>query len=292
MEIDWLSAELKQRYQAQWQRLQGFEGARVDGRYLQTSMGPVWVLEAGPEDAPPLFAVHGLHTPAPFTLELFWPLTQHYRVICADIPGQAGRTPGVAPLPNTPGYGLWLDQLLSALDIPRCPMVGLSFGSAVLLDLAAQQPERISAASLVVPAGFFRPLLRPMKRLVLPLLSFKLHTDQLHFDQLMKPLMGDNWPELEAYYFAVFQAGMPMTLIPPGPFAIEHLSRFKAPVQLIYALDDLYFDPEKLQRKAQQALPDLEQQIAIDDLHIPNAQNRRQIQDQVLQFMRNKNRLW
>lgn len=288
MDATQLSADLNARYNNQLNCLQVLSSGSVEGRYVTTALGPVWVLEAGPKDGPPLIALHGLHTPGPFNLEFFWSLAQNFRVISPDIPGQAGKTPGIAPLPAGQAYAMWLDQLMDELAIDACPMVGLSFGAAILLDMAAYKPERINRASLVVPAGFFRPLWRPLKQLVMPFLGFKLHTDQLHFDQLMKPLMGENWPELERYYYSVFEAGIPMTLIPPGPFAVSDLSRFSAPVQLIYAQDDLYFDPDKLLKKAMQALPSIQEHRLINDLHVPSEQNRLLIQDDVLGFMRNK----
>ena len=281
MDATRLSPELNQRYEAQWNQLLG----DVRGEYIQTTLGPIWVAEAGPKDAPPLLAWHGLHTPAPFNLELLWPLTKHFRVISPDIPGQAGKTPGVAPLPNQGTYALWATQLMDALDIESCPMVGLSFGGAVLLDIAAFQPERITAASFIVPAGFFRPLLRPLKKLIFPLVGFKLNSDQLHFDSLMKPLMGDNWSALENYYFAVFQAGIPMTLMPPGPYSASQLEPFKAPAQVFIAEEDVYFSPDKLERKARQILPNIEQIYRIDDLHIPSPENREFIQKHATAFM-------
>lgn len=283
MDATLLSPELNQQYQQQWQALPG----EVQGRYINTHLGPVWVMEAGPQDAPPLLALHGLHTPAPFNLELLWPLTQHYRVISPDIPGQAGKTPGLAPVPSHQAYAIWLDQIMDNYGIEKCPMVGLSFGGAVLLDYAVLHPKRITSASLIVPAGFFRPLWRPFKKLIMPLVSFKLHTDRLHFDSLMKPVMGDNWPALEQYYYSTFMAGIPMTLVPPGPFMIEQLVDFKAPVQLFVAEEDVYFAPEKLEEKAGKALQNLVEVHRIDDLHIPKPENRLMIQKEVTRFMLN-----
>lgn len=281
MDPTWLSPALQRGYEQQWQTLPNARGG-----YVQTLSGPVWVAEAGPEDAPPVLALHGMHTPAPFNLELFWPLTEHFRVISPDLPGQAGKTLGLPTALGQGMYALWLKQLLDQLEIEQCPMVGLSFGGALILDLASVAPERITCASLVVPAGFFRPLLRPLTKLFMPLLGFKFNSDRPHFDALMQPLMADNWPELEAYYYAVFQAGIPMTIMPPGPYDTAELKGFNAPCQLFIAEQDVYFAPDKLARKAQQVLPNLQAVHRIDDLHVPNAQNRAFIQQQTAAFLR------
>lgn len=284
-----LSLDLSHQYEKQCDRLKQLPGSNIHGRYLTTAVGPVWVMEAGPEDAPPLIALHGLHTPSPFNLELLWSLTKSFRVISPDIPGQAGKTPGLAPLPTNASYAMWLEQVMAALGIERCPMTALSFGGAVLLDMAMYKPEAISVASMLMPAGFSRPLWRPLKKLILPFIDFKLHTDQPHFDQLMQPLMANNWPALERYYYATLQAGIPMTLIPPGPFSSDDLSKFTAPVQLFTASEDIYFDPKALASQAQQVLPELKQLRELEDLHVACEANRQLIQEQVLAFMRNEN---
>ena len=276
-----LSPELKRRYEAQQEQLP----FPVRGEYVSTSYGPVWVIEAGDPDAPPLIALHGLQTPAPFNLEFFAELTKHFRVICPDILGQAGRTPGMAPAPVGHGYAMWVDQLMNALKIESCPMVGLSFGGAVLLDLASYKPERIERASLVVPAGFFRPIWRPLKKIIAPFLSFKIHSDFAHFGRLMKPLMDENWPALENYFYAVFEAGIPLALVPPGPFQREDLCDFHSPVQLISCRDDIYFDADKLAKHAKNALLNLTETHVFDDLHIPTQENRQLIQKEVSRFL-------
>ena len=279
-----MSLDLNRRYETQWQRLSSSVQG-LEGEYIQTTLGPVWLTCAGPKDAPPLLLLHGLHTPAPFSIEFFRSLTEHFRVLCPDIPGQAGKTPGLAPMPSNQAYALWIECLLDKLGISSCCAIGLSFGGAVLLDLAVRNPERISAASLVVPAGFFRPIFRPLKKLLMPFVDFKLHSDQMHFDQLMKPLLGNNWPALEDYYFAVFQAGIPLTLVPPGPYDSRELKRFAAPVQLITATEDLYFSSAKLRKCARQLIPNLVQLSEVEDLHVPSPLNRDKIQNEVLSFL-------
>jgi pimeloyl-ACP methyl ester carboxylesterase len=284
MDAAMFSLDLKERYETQYRKLDSVVTG-LEGEYVETAMGPVWVTTAGEKDAPPLILIHGLHTTAPFCLEYFSKLAEKFRVYCPDIPGQAGKTSGVALMPTNHAYALWLEAVLDSLKIESCPAVGLSFGGGVLLDLAVLSPDRITAASLVVPAGFFRPIWRPLKKLFMPFIGFKLHTDQSHFDQLMNPLMGGNWPELEAYYYSVFQAGLPMTLIPPGPFEKADLSKFSAPVQLLVASEDLYFAPDKMAKYADDNLRNLKQVVEVDDLHIPNEKNRLKIQTEVFEFM-------
>lgn len=257
----------------------------VQGRYVKTSAGEVWLTEVGALDKPPLLALHGLHTPAPFNLEMLWALTEHFRVICPDLPGHAGRSRAIAPLPTDHFWGRWVVELMDHLAIRCCPMVGISFGCAVVLDTAAYAPERVGPASLIVPAGLQHAVLRPLKHFLLPWLKFKFGSGEDAFSSMMKPLMHEEWPALEAYYTAVFTQQNLGILVPPGPSDKEELSRWLQPVQLTVATDDAYFDPKKLIKQARYLIPGLSEVFELNDCHVPTEANRRLIQERAVGFL-------
>ncbi len=258
---------------------------KVQGRFVNTSAGEVWLSEIGAIDKPPLLALHGLHTPTPFNLEMIWQLTEHFRVICPDLPGHAGRSRAIAPLPQDHLWGRWVLELMDQLNIRCCPMVGISFGGAVVLDTAALAPERVGAASLIVPGGLQHSVMRPLKNMLLPWLKFKIGVGDDPFSSLMKPLMAESWPTLEAYYAAVFSQQNPGMLVPPGPVEQSELARWTQPVQLVVAEHDAYFAPNKLKQQARRVIPNLQDLIELDDFHIPTAANRAIIQEKAVRFL-------
>lgn len=75
-----------------------------------------------------------------------------YRVIVPDLPGY-----GASDKPDTlytlDFFVQALSDLLDALDIPRCVLVGNSLGGAIALKLALDQPQRVSRLVLMAPGG-------------------------------------------------------------------------------------------------------------------------------------------
>lgn len=259
-------------YQQQLARLD----TNIDAQALVTRTGTTQVYCVGDATQPPLLILPGLQTPAPFMLELMAPLADQFRLYCPDLPGQVGLSAEVAPA-RVGGYGGWVHELLDALELGAVAAVGFSFGGAVLLDAARLQPQRIKRVSLLMPAGISVELLRPLKRFLLPWLRYKFNASDANFQRLMQPLMGDNWPQLAAFYQQVFAQLTSVNQLPPGPFTPAQLADWQAPVQLVMAQRDAYFDAEKMSVAATRLLPHLVETVVLDDTHIPGPDSQQQL---------------
>jgi pimeloyl-ACP methyl ester carboxylesterase len=105
-------------------------------------------LEAG--DGPPLVCLHGaggLRLSRAHEL-----LAERHRVIAFEAPGFGGspvneRSQSMAQLAATMG------SAISALDLERFSLWGISFGGKLALSLAVQAPERLEALVLAAPAA-------------------------------------------------------------------------------------------------------------------------------------------
>lgn len=267
-----------------WQQVRRLPQSVVPRR-IDTPYGSTQLWLAGDPRRPPLLALPGLQTGGGFNLELLWPLTADFLIISPDVPGQAGLSAEQVPDRRRGGYGRWALALLDALGIERCAMVGVSFGGAVLLDLARQAPERIERASLIVPAGLRLNPWRALKATFRPWLGYRLHRDDMHFAALMNTLMADPWPALGEFYRALFENMHPVMRLPPGPFGNGALRSFRAPVQLVLARRDLYFEPVALERAARRALPNLVDVVRLDDTHIPGREGRRAMEPRLRAFL-------
>ncbi|MHC8351419.1 alpha/beta fold hydrolase [Pseudomonas sp. RT4P38] len=75
-----------------------------------------------------------------------------YRTIVPDLPGY-----GASDKPDTlytlDFFVAALSDLLDALDIQRCVLVGNSLGGAIAIKLALDQPQRVSRLVLMAPGG-------------------------------------------------------------------------------------------------------------------------------------------
>lgn len=68
------------------------------------------------------------------------------RVLAPDLPGH-GRSAGV-PLADIGAMARWVVATLDALEIPRATLIGHSMGALVVLEAAAEAPDRIARIAL------------------------------------------------------------------------------------------------------------------------------------------------
>lgn len=106
--------------------------------------GTVRYLEAGSGD-PPIVLVHGgiVDEALLSWREVIPQLASHHRILAPDLPGYGeSDSPTARPVPSY--YRGVLLGLLDAVGIDRAPIVGLSMGGAVALDITRTHPERVT----------------------------------------------------------------------------------------------------------------------------------------------------
>lgn len=96
-------------------------------------------------DGPPVVFLHGAMSDHRLWAEQLQPLTNDVRVVVPDLRGH-GRTGGSETVEYTIGlYADDLDAFITALDLDRPPLCGLSMGGMIAQTYAARSPETISA---------------------------------------------------------------------------------------------------------------------------------------------------
>ena len=109
----------------------------------------VSVRECG--QGPAIVCLHGIGSGAASWIDTAALLTPQARVIAWDAPGYGGSTPLKAAAPSAADYAARLGQLLDALGIESCVLVGHSLG-AITAASAACTDARIRRLVLVSPA--------------------------------------------------------------------------------------------------------------------------------------------
>ncbi|HKI98221.1 MAG TPA: alpha/beta hydrolase [bacterium] len=71
-----------------------------------------------------------------------------FNVAALDLPGH-GRSEDVPGLEAVADYADWVAAFLEAAGLPRAALVGHSLGACIALELAARQPERVTALALL-----------------------------------------------------------------------------------------------------------------------------------------------
>ncbi|EFN53901.1 hypothetical protein CHLNCDRAFT_136076 [Chlorella variabilis] len=269
-------------------------------KLVETSFGTAHVLVCGPADAPPLVLWHGMAVPGPFMIRTLDPLVQHYRVYAPDHPFQAGSRTQDAELDiNKHENGKWSLEVLRGLGLvppagaeggkaPPPPLhVGVSFGGAVLLDLAVVAPEAIRGAALVVPGGLM-PAAGWMLlfRLILPARLYHL-----------LPCSFTAWLALVSMCDEPFDAAHQQILLNwrhvvryqqlpggDGGFSREQLSRLAAPTIVITAEHDIFWAGQAAAEVAAAALPDCKTFVIPGAKHLPSKEKQAELSNWILEF--------
>jgi pimeloyl-ACP methyl ester carboxylesterase len=140
-------------------------------RFLTLASGlRVRVVEAGPENGPPVLLVHGWACSIYSFRHTFAPLAAAgFRVLAADLKGH-----GLSDKPTAPGeYGTealsaHVVEILDALGVGRATLVGHSMGGALALDVAMRAPERVCRVALLSSIGLGEAGLIGVLRLLTP----------------------------------------------------------------------------------------------------------------------------
>lgn len=107
-----------------------------------------------PGDAPTVVLLHGISSGAASWLHAALLAGERAHVIAWDAPGYGESTPLPGEAPRDADYVARLHELLQALDIRRCVLVGHSLGALMACAYArALGAERVARVVLISPAG-------------------------------------------------------------------------------------------------------------------------------------------
>ena len=256
----------------------------VESQFVPTSFGLTHVVQTGPDDAPPLVVVSGVNFGAFFTVEWLGSLAHPFRLVIPDVVGQPNLSAETRPRPSGHEYARWLREVLTELNLGPVPMIGISFGGAVVLDLASSYPSLVSKAALVVPAGFAGgSFVNVLWRLFVPWTLYRFNPVATHVPGLVSPL-GDELPEHWYAFFDLLLRHVRWAVMPPGPFSTEQLAGYAAPTLAVFAKDDCFFPGEKAAAAARKALGPNVLTRLLNGKHMPAAAEIATMQRELLAF--------
>jgi pimeloyl-ACP methyl ester carboxylesterase len=125
--------------------------ARFPERVLRLPAGAqVAVRERGERGAaPPLVLLHGISSGAASWLHAVLPLPASQYVLAWEAPGYGSSTPLPQDAPHAQDYALRLHEVLQALEVHRCVLVGHSLG-ALMACAYARLPQAVPIERLVL----------------------------------------------------------------------------------------------------------------------------------------------
>jgi pimeloyl-ACP methyl ester carboxylesterase len=141
--------------------------------------------------------------------------------------------------------------------------------TGILLDTACLNPECISRAVLMAPAGLTRvPFLGAAIKFFLPCLLYRCFPSRNRLLGTVQPLAGNT----DDYSLQVFDATLrhvKLNVDPPGPFDKISLAGFTAPTLVLLAKSDIFVPIKSARRRARELLPGLAAVEVFEGPHIP-----------------------
>jgi pimeloyl-ACP methyl ester carboxylesterase len=274
-------AELADLYEEALARL----GPGCETRLIGTGLGETHVIEAGPEDAPPLVVLPGGNFLNPLCLSWFMPLSRTFRIHAPDIIGQPGRSAQARPSARGDGHARWLVDVLDGLGLGPVPFVGISYGAGLVLRLAGLAPGRVAGAALVSPAGVAAGPIWPMLRdTALPMLLYRARPNHKRLIRAARPILTD----LEEPY--VRQLGLVYRHVKldrqlPRAATAEELAGYDSPTLLFSAEKDLFFPARRVIPRAREIVPGIETETLPNDRHVPSRATFAGINDRIAAFL-------
>ena len=144
--------------------------AKIRKGFVNVGAGQVHYRAAG--SGPPVILLHD----SPRSSVLHAPLVEHFSdrftTIAIDTPGYGNSTPLLSePRPEIADFAGALAETILGFGVERCPVYGFHTSSKILLEFAANHPERVAVAimdGLSLPAGdtdyaFIESYMRPFK---------------------------------------------------------------------------------------------------------------------------------
>jgi pimeloyl-ACP methyl ester carboxylesterase len=147
--------------------------AGTDSIEVPTSWGRTHALTAGPSDAAPVLLLHGDGATATAWAGVAAGLSDRFRVVAPDQPGNPGMSGSSRPFAATADLVAWVGELSVLVDGRPVHLVGHSSGAHLALEFALASPARVASLTLLDPTFCFaglspRYLLRALPMLLRP----------------------------------------------------------------------------------------------------------------------------
>lgn len=238
---------------------------------ITTSFGQTRVVKTGNETGKRIVLFHGINAGSPITIEPIKELTNDYLIYSVDTIGQTTKSAETSINIADHSYGKWANEVLEGLSLEQTNCVGISYGAYILQKLIAYHPNRVAKCVMIVPAGLVNGTFVPsMKKLMIPLFKFRITKKEQHLKTFLNafvPADDDHMIELQR----IMLDGVKLDHRRPTLLKKEDVAKYKHPVFLIVADNDVFFPGLQAIEKAKKVFTNLKEfHILKNSKHIPH----------------------
>jgi pimeloyl-ACP methyl ester carboxylesterase len=123
------------------------------GRYIDTTFGKTFILEAGCARQTPVILLHGSCSNSAFWSDEMTALAVDYHVLAVDILGEPGNSEAKRYDLASGAYARWLRELTETLSLDWPVVIGNSLGAWMALDFVTAYPKQVKAVVLLAASG-------------------------------------------------------------------------------------------------------------------------------------------
>lgn len=219
-------------------------------RYVDTSFGKTFVLEAGSDENPAIILLHGSCSNSAAWLGDMQALLGYFHVYAVDILGEPGNSEENRLNINSDEYPRWLNEVLDGLNIGNAVIMGNSMGGWLSLHYAAAYPNRTTALVLLAASGIIPPKEAFMAQ------TAEINNNPEGAAAVNEAVMSDEAipKEVRDYMNLVMENFNPIT--DPLPVLTDsQMHALNMPVLLIAGTSDLTMDSEKAAERLLKLVP-------------------------------------
>jgi pimeloyl-ACP methyl ester carboxylesterase len=218
-------------------------------RYVETTFGKTFVLEAGAPDGPALILLHGSCTNSAFWFQELCALSDRFRVLAVDILGEAGNSDENRLELASEGYADWLKEALDALSVKSAALAGNSLGGWMSLKFATKYPQLLSKLILIATAGLSElnpDFLDRANRAAAHNETMKMDSDVT--GEIALPKQVEEFINLILWGFHPIKEELPV-------FTDEQLGKLTMPLLFIAGKDDAIIDTVAAAQRVEKRMP-------------------------------------
>jgi pimeloyl-ACP methyl ester carboxylesterase len=258
-------------------------GVEYKCQVVDTVFGETNIIICGESNKPPLLLVHGSNGCAPIALETYPSLHRDFQVFAIDVLAQPNKSAETRLSMKDNSYGLWINKLISKLELQNVTMVGFSFGGLIILKTLIQNEKNIKEVFLSAPAFIVNgnPLVALFKVFIPMKLYLKTHKAK-YLEKFLKVLFSDK-DEFALKYLSNVFLYFNMDFTPVPIIKKEDAQLIKTPITLIAAKKDIMFPGVKMIKRANRIFPSLKHSVLLENSkHVQNRIDNTKIEKLIL----------
>ncbi|MEV6350648.1 alpha/beta hydrolase [Actinoplanes sp. NPDC051851] len=249
---------------------------------VTTGFGTTRVHRLGSGDRTPFVLLPGSGGPA-----LMW--HAHVRrlagsrpVIAIDPVGEPGPSVQTRAIESGADWSAWLDEVLAGLGVPRCHLVGTSYGGWVALCHALHSPQTVASLALVDPGGFGKVSAKFVAWMIAGgLTSF---TPRPVRHALAGPLRNVTLRDDDVMPLVKASFGFRRRHILPTPLTDDDLGRITAPTLMVFGAHSQLYNAREVAARVTERMPHAVTELIPEASHDVVLWNPDQLADRIVTF--------